>query len=228
MAKHWILRDSLSLGRSLRLRWLTRNGFDVSDSPAFDPETTDWFKNRLNSLSHYVEYGSGASTILAARKDIRTISMESDPYYAKAVRAALPKDAPVKILDADLGMTENWGYPVATRRTAERLESWLNYAMRPLTEAVSQGWLPELALVDGRFRCACALASAQAAQRSGSDMEVLFDDYDGRPYYQWVESHLGEPQMIGRAALFRVEGTSSQKSTQITDAVVAAAAQDFR
>ncbi len=214
--------------RAVKLRWQTRAGFTVSDEPAFDPDTDRWFRERLETLDGYVEYGSGASTVLAARRGIRTYSMESDPRYARAVRAALPEASPVTILDANLGLTEYWGYPVATRRTDQRLGSWLNYARQPLAEAARDSWTPALVLVDGRFRCACALAAAQAVQHAGGKAEILFDDYAGRPYYSWIEAHLGAPQMVGRAAIFTVESHASESREQISDALIAEAARDFR
>lgn len=225
MPSHWMLRDPLSMTRAVKLRWQTRNGFSVSDVPAFDAETDSWFRERIATVSHYVEFGSGASTILAARQGVRTISMESDPRYAKAVRAALPEDAPVVILDAKLGLTEYWGYPVATRQTEPHLESWLNYARQPLYDAAREGWTPDLVLVDGRFRCACALAAAQAVQLAGAKAEILFDDYAGRPYYSWIEQHLAAPQMVGRAALFTI---GPDLSVEVSDALIAEAARDFR
>jgi hypothetical protein len=228
MASHWILRDPLSAYRALRLRMATRHGYSVSDQPAFDPETAAWFQERLNSLNHYVEYGSGASTVLAARRGIPLVSMESDPRYAAAVRKVLPASADATILDAKLGATEYWGYPVFTRRSADRLARWQYYARAPMVEAESRGWLPELVLVDGRFRCACALAAAQTILAKGAQAEIIFDDYAGRPYYEVVEKYLGRPTMIGRAALFVVGLGVEDGLMSIEDTAVAHFAQDFR
>ncbi len=226
MAARWIFRDPFSLIRAMRLRWQTRKGFTVSEAPAFDPETDGWFRQRLKTLSGYIEYGSGSSTILAARQGIRTLSMESDPRYANAVRAALPDEAAVTIFDAGIGLTEYWGYPVATRPTDSRYASWLNYVKQPLEEAERRGWVPELVLVDGRFRCACALAAAQFIRRTGASSEILFDDYAGRPNYSWIEAYLGEPEMVGRAAIFAVGSLAAPK--EILGATIAEAARDFR
>lgn len=227
MAAPWPMRDTLSLVRAVRLRWSTRGGFAVSDVPAFAPEAIDWFRAALPGLSGYIEYGSGASTILAARAGVRTISMESDPRYAAAVRAALPPDAPVTVLDARIGLTEEWGYPVWTRRSRERVASWRQYALAPLALAEREGWVPQLVLVDGRFRAACALAAARAIARAGKSGEILFDDYAGRPYYAAVEKHLGKPRMIANAALFTLDRGRTDEYG-ITDAVIDEAAEDYR
>lgn len=227
MAAPWPIRDALSLRRALRLRWATRGGFAVSDVPAFAPETIDWFRASLPGLSGYVEYGSGASTILAARAGVRTISMESDPRYAAAVRAALPPDAPVTVLDANIGLTEEWGYPVWTHRTPKRLSKWRQYALAPLDLAEREGWVPQLVLVDGRFRCACALAAARAIARARARGEILFDDYAGRPYYAAVEKHLGKPRLIANAALFTLDPSRSDEYG-ITDAAIDEAGEDYR
>lgn len=226
MAAHWLLHDTLAWLRAIRLRRATRDGYSVSDSPAFDPATDAWFRARLATTRGYVEYGSGASTILAGRAGIPTVSMESDPRYAAAVRAAIPPGAQVTILDAGLGMTEEWGYPVRTRRSAARLERWAHYAGGPLEEAGRQGWTPDLVLVDGRFRRACALSAARAIRSKGGVAELLFDDYAGRPGYRAVERFLGAPRMIGRAALFPIG--PGEAGAEIDDAAVAEAVADFR
>ena len=227
MAAPWVLRDTLSALRALHLRWETRRGYQVSDAPAFAPEVVEWFRTALPAVSGYVEYGSGASTILAARAGVRTISVESDPRYAAAVRAALPESAPVTVLDAAIGWTEIWGYPVCTRRTPRRRASWLQYALGPLALAAQEKWTPQLVLVDGRFRFACALAAARAIRRAGTSAEILFDDYAGRPYYAKVEDYLGRPRLMANAALFTVSADATGLRP-VTDAAIAEASADYR
>jgi hypothetical protein len=225
---HWALHALSGVARAAQLRWRTRHGFTVTDRPEFDPDATAWFCRGLGQVSRYIEYGSGASTLLAARGGVRTISMEGDPRYAQAVRRALPDGAPVDVLDAALGLTAEWSFPVFTRPTPARLETLRNYARRPLAMAAEQGWMPQLVLVDGRFRRSCALHVAQAIVAAGEQATLFFDDYVPRPHYHPVETYLGKPEIVGLSAVFEIGPDSPCARYPIPEETLAEAARDAR
>lgn len=75
MADHLLTHLPGGLKRAAKLRWATRGGFTVGDVPEFHPDAVAWFRQRIGEVRHYIEYGSGASTVLAARAGVRTISM---------------------------------------------------------------------------------------------------------------------------------------------------------
>lgn len=228
MSDHWLPHALGGLVRAARLRWQTRGGFSVGQTPAFSPDAAEWFIDRLRSTSHYVEYGSGASTLLAAQAGVRTISMEGDPRYAQAVRQALPANAPVEVLDAELGLTAEWSFPVFTRQSPERLARWRRYATQPLNLAASEGWTPQLVLIDGRFRRSCALHAAQAIVQAGRSAALFFDDYPNRAHYHSVEEHLGRPTIIGLSAIFEIGPNSPLAAKALSEEVLAEAARDLR
>jgi hypothetical protein len=228
MTDRWAIHALGGTFRAARLRWHTRRGFTVTDQPEFHPEAVAWFRQRIGQVSHYIEYGSGASTLLAARGNVRTISMEGDPRYAQAVRRALPAGAPVEVLDAGLGLTAEWSFPVFTRPTQARLETWRNYARRPLAMAAEQGWMPQLVLVDGRFRRSCALHAAQAIVAAGERATLFFDDYVPRPHYHPIEAHLGRPEIVGLSALFEIGPDTPCAMEPISEETLAEAARDTR
>ena len=59
-----------------------REGVVVSDLPHFgSQECVDFFSAELVRCGHYVEFGSGGSTMLAARHRKPSVSVESDLYY---------------------------------------------------------------------------------------------------------------------------------------------------
>jgi hypothetical protein len=98
----------------------------------------------------------------------------------------------------DLGATGAWGFPTDPT-TCQR---WPLYATRPWDRLARRQWVPDLILVDGRFRVACFLASLLQA-RPGA--VILFDDYAGRrKQYGAAERHLPITRMAGRAAVFEV------------------------
>ena len=170
-------------------------GFDPPDEPHLDDLTAEWLQRQLRTTRLFLEFGSGGSTLLANRLGVRTVSVESDPYYSAAVRRALPHPEITTILTPKMGLTREWGMPVFGK--ARKAERYVNAPFQHLA-----GSFPDFILVDGRYRVACALQSAREAVRAGSTSTLLFDDYATRPAYHIVETYLGLPERIGRAAVF--------------------------
>lgn len=200
-------------------------GFDVPDEPYFDLDSSDTFRALLAQTKYYLEFGSGGSTVAAARANISTITVESDPYFAAAVKEKIGADAPNTMLVVNIGTTTEWGYPLFTRKTKKRVQHWASYVCKPLNQIdqLSKGF-PDLILIDGRFRRACALASAERAIRNCATTTICFDDYAGRAWYHDVERYLPRPEMIGRMAIFRI--SPSDKSPP--DHVIREALADYR
>ena len=221
------LQDIRALGRAMRLKWSgIRDGITISDHPAFDPEFEALFRDQIQNVQFYLEFGSGASTLIAARAGVETICVESDRRFAQAVRNAVGKDAPVTIIHSDIGMTEEWGYPVFTRPTAKHHRRWRNYTEKAFTHVASTGRFPDLILVDGRFRRACALTSAYQAQLVSAETVIHVDDYVGRDHYAAIEEFLGPPELTGRSACFRVG--VEPVGREITPDIIANAQEDIR
>ncbi|NGP54425.1 hypothetical protein [Thioalkalivibrio sp. XN8] len=156
---------------------------------------------RLSSLlvgsNTYLEYGVGGSTQLAARAGPATlIGVDSDRRFLEAVGRVVEQAGkaiswnPVHV---DLGPTAYLGFP----KTLGALSHWGDYALAPWR----LGLAPDLVLIDGRFRLACALATAAHA-RPGT--LVFFDDYATRPWYWKAARYLDPIERVGRAAVMRV------------------------
>lgn len=178
------------------------NGAVIPDVPHFDPETQKYFIERLPSSKSYLEFGSGGSTMLAARLGVRTVSIESDRHYASSVRRALGPSSTVDLVHVNIGWTRDWGHPVFVDPSPARVAKWRRYVDTALVKI--RGDLPDFVLVDGRFRPACALHVAQQASDENAATDILFDDYTGRADYHAVEQWLGAPVLIGRSALFEI------------------------
>lgn len=144
-----------------------------------------------------LEYGSGGSTVLASEMPgKRVTSVESDPDWAQMMCdwfAENPGESPVEVVHADIGPTRDWGHPATEAE-------WRRFPAYPLA-VWDRGIAPDVVLVDGRFRVGCALATAF---RTAKPVVVMFDDYAGRNAYHRVEEFLGQPEMVGRMALFEV------------------------
>lgn len=143
-----------------------------------------------------LEYGSGGSTLLAARSGARVISVESDKDWAEGLAEALrPVSDKAQVHHVDIGPTGDWGRPRGSSGAARYHRYALSVWDRPdLGE-------PDLVLIDGRFRAACLAAVLLRAKRPTT---VLFDDYVARKYYHGVEKLARKEEVVGRMARFTV------------------------
>lgn len=143
-----------------------------------------------------LEYGSGGSTVLAAKAGCRVISVESDRKWAEHLTEhLLPYADHAKVHHADIGPTGAWGVPMKVGEYAKFHAYALSVWDRPDLEE------PDLVLIDGRFRASCLVAVMLRAKRPTT---VLFDDYAKRRYYHGVERLARMEEMIGRMARFTV------------------------
>lgn len=170
-------------------------GFTPPSRPHLDDQTIKWLSNELRATKLFLEFGCGGSTLLADKMAIPTMSVESDPFYAATVRSVLTHPETTQIIALDLGITREWGMPVFFSS-----KKGMRYASAPFRLLGSQA--PDLILIDGRYRVACALRSAAHVVSVGSNSKMLVDDYVGRPAYHILEEFLGAPTMVGRAAIF--------------------------
>jgi hypothetical protein len=182
-------------------------GFTVPDSPHFESaETTEWFRNKLGAARGYVEFGSGGSTCLAAKLGKPFASVDSDRFFLEAVKRKVRADGfrddrLQRFVHADIGLTKMWGKPLMFRPpSARRLEAFARYSDLPAPGG-PDGVMPDLILVDGRFRVACALKAAKALT-AGQGWTIMVDDYRGRPDYAVLEEFLVLDRHVGRAAVF--------------------------
>jgi len=141
------------------------------------------FVRTLAKATHYMEFGSGGSTLLAVRSPAKLIlSVESDPAWINKIREH-PEiaDAVTRqrlfLTHADIGPVGEWGRPTDETRKAQ----WPRY----YTDAFfATDILFDLILIDGRFRVGCALAAAACAAESAT---IVIHDYELRSSYYLVE-----------------------------------------
>ncbi|AVX03140.1 hypothetical protein MXMO3_00596 [Maritalea myrionectae] len=183
--------------------------FKTGTAPYFDNVSSSaWFLAQLAAAKSYLEYGSGGTTFVAAQLKKPFFSKESDLRFCRSVTqsiAAAGLSAPEQnLVHADIGPTENWGYPGGFRRpNSKRLAQFDAYSDFPEMEVA-----PDLVLIDGRFRVACFLKAIRALD-GARDYTIIVDDYVDRPHYHCIEQFVPKAQMVGRMAVF--------KPTPITD-----------
>jgi hypothetical protein len=147
------------------------------------------FAKELARSQRYFELGMGGSTLLAVRSGVaQIVSVDSDKSWIEAVRAH-PEIAPhcaagsTSLIHADIGPVADWGRPAD--RSAVR--QWSRYVSAGWTEWARRNTLPDLVLVDGRFRLACCLSVALVAAHQPPEswpLILLHDVDDKRSYYR--------------------------------------------
>lgn len=180
-------------------------GFVVPDKPFFENEaTTEWFVETLRNSKAYLEFGSGGSTYLAARLGKPFVTVDSDPYFLKAVKQKIAKD---NLLDAniqrychaDIGITREWGFPLFGKMGgAGRRARYSHYSDFRIVE---KDYIPDFILIDGRFRAACALKAISALADS-ENWTIAVDDYLSRDRYKIIETFAKLDRLVGRMAVF--------------------------
>lgn len=174
----------------------------LPDSPWMPARVAARLASLLGDSDTYLEYGVGGSTLLAARSGPGTlIGVDSDHRFLTAVGGAIERAGKNIIwhpVHVDLGPTTYLGYP----KTLRVRRQWSGYAIAPWQLGLS----PDLVLIDGRFRLACALATAAHA---APGTLVVFDDYATRPWYWRAACYLDPVEKVGRAVLLRVRATRS-------------------
>lgn len=180
-------------------RW---SGVQIGDRPWLDEASGEAFLQMMKDARSYLEYGSGGSTVLAASLNKAFISVDTDRYLLKAVRRKIGKLTPDQHLEhVNIGWTGIYGYPVFKSPSALNRKRWKAYAQAPW-RFVDQAILPDLVLIDGRFRVAAALTSCVHLVNS-QDSRILVDDYIMRPYYHVIESYAQLLEIKGRMAVFK-------------------------
>jgi len=161
---------------------------------------------------------------MAARMNKRFISVETDPYYLRAVAekiGTLASDQ--RLIYSDVGLTGPWGTPFFRRMTPQRLVRWTNYLEAPW-RFIRADDVPDLVLIDGRFRVAAALTCCLHLVGS-PDSRILVDDYEADRNYYPIEQHATLTATVGRMAIFQ---PAPQIRADQLRAAIAKYASDFR
>jgi hypothetical protein len=171
-----------------------------SDAPVLTlpPDEAAALRAAYEGAQVILEYGSGGSTVVAAGLPGRRVfAVESSaPWIAKmeAWFAGNPPVAKVTLHHGNVGKTKDWGFP-ADAKMAGR---WSAYPVSVWDRPDFHH--PDVVLIDGRFRLACALTVLFRITRP---VQVLIDDYIDRPSYKKIETLVGPPDMAGRMARFQ-------------------------
>jgi hypothetical protein len=192
----------------LRFLYVQRiKGFAVPSAPHFDSEaSSQWFEQKLLAATRYLEFGSGGSTYLAAKLNKPFVCVDSDRFFLRAVEQKITADALFNsatqcYLPRDIGFTREWSQPVIWGALSQsRQAKFRRYSDFPV-ESLQSNHHPDLILIDGRFRVACALKTIRALHAQ-QDWTLIVDDYVGRPEYEIITQFARLDTYVGRMAVF--------------------------
>jgi len=175
----------------------------LSTELPFGREASQYFKELVTGTEIYLEYGAGASTLMAHELRCHFVTVESDAYFLELVEdeclslnSGREKDF-ATFIHADIGRTGAWGKPVFP--SFPRPTKWKSYAAAPWA-TLGRDFRAAAILIDGRFRVACALTVA--LQQPDDPWILMFDDYTERREYWAVEEFLQLKRFCGRMAIF--------------------------
>ncbi|KIN70656.1 putative O-linked N-acetylglucosamine transferase, SPINDLY family [Sulfitobacter noctilucae] len=178
----------------------------------FIPEVQDLVRHHYEKAKVILEYGSGGSTVMASEMPGKTIySVESSRVWTKMMKRWFEQANPVSMPEmqhVNIGPTGKWGTPIDSR-------AYQRYSLYPLSIWDKEDFKhPDVILVDGRFRVACALTAMLKCTKKTT---LLFDDYEGRKGYKVLEEFLEKEETVGRMSRFTVGKTAlpRKKMTQI-------------
>jgi hypothetical protein len=161
------------------------------------PDEWKAFTGFVRCARRYVEFGAGASTVLAAALVAdRVVAFDSSQNWlaqvAEACRARETRITPT-LCHIDIGETGEWGFP----KDATKRDRWPLY----YTSMWDDGRLAEadLYLVDGRFRLACF---AQVLLHCADHAFIAFHDYASRPHYHRAASLAREVLRVDNLSIF--------------------------
>lgn len=160
--------------------------------PFMNPDEIELLKKYFSRATNYFEFGCGGSTVLASQyQNIKSItSVESNIEWVDKVKGLLK---PLEVSNGSSDQLFNdrfsyyyidinanpkdWGRP----KDKSKIENWHKYPEAILMTPI----LPDLILVDGRFRVACCLCSYKVMKEESF---MLVHDYKIRKEYHIIEN----------------------------------------
>lgn len=170
-----------------------------SPNVLFDADDT-LFKDEAKKVDIYGEYGCGKSTKWVLNNtSAKVIAVDTSSEWVDFVKNDnLSNNDRLNICHLNMGSIGPWGRPLSYENS-DKFSDYTDYIWK-------QNEKPRLVLVDGRFRVCCFLTSLKYADEG---TKIIFDDYNLRPYYHYIEKYVKREKEFGRQCLFIVPPKSS-------------------
>ena len=168
----------------------------------------NFFLNQLKKSKIYLEYGSGSSTIVAKLLKKNFFSIESDKNFFHSMNNNY------KIKNyylRDLGYVKYYSIPSFFDFRKKFLKNKaIKYSNDILEIFDDNNLVPDLVLIDGRYRVLTALFLHKFFYKKKKNFLIIVDDYRERKFYHVIEKFF-YVKMIGR---FGVLYMTKKKNTK--------------
>jgi len=187
----------------------------VSNTPHMDPPEIEKLSALMKDAKTYIEYGCGGSTKLATNYVDTIVSVENDGRFCNALKQSFANDDKGKkiiINHVSLGPSGKWGHPVFTFNTPaykKRRDEYVSVLWDKLRAESGDNVQPDLILIDGRFRVACALYSLMQLPQE-SETIFFFHDFNTRPVHHGLKEYVDIIDEVNSALIFKKDPNISQ------------------
>jgi hypothetical protein len=152
----------------------------------------------LRCSQHYLEFGSGGSTVAAAAHVGQSVVSvdSSDVWQAKVAQSCVAVGARIAptLIHVNIGPTRDWGYPLDETHKA----LWPDYVSTVWEYAEARA--SDLCLIDGRFRVASFIS---VLLHCSPLVTIMFHDFPERTPYHVVRQFADEIASNGSLTVFR-------------------------
>ena len=181
----------------LRYFSVIKTAYTINNKIDFGSKKSNlYFKKCLKSSKFYLEYGAGASTFFAKKNKKKFISLEADKSFYSFLKRNIKQ---IKYLD--IGPTKYFSIPLLPVCIIKKK---INYYSNYMTNIYnSLGVIPDLILIDGRFRILTTLKIIRfLKKKKAQNITIIIDDYLVREHYKNIENII-TVQLVGRFGIIK-------------------------
>ena len=181
----------------LRYFSVIKTAYTINNKIDFGSKKSNlYFEKYLKKSKFYLEYGSGASTFFAKKNKKKFISLEADKSFYSFLKKNIKQ---IKYLD--IGPTKYFSIPILpTCMIRKKINYYSNYLTNIYN---SQGVIPDLILIDGRFRILTTLKIIRfLKKKKAQNIIIIIDDYLKRRHYKNIENIVTVHQ-VGRFGIIK-------------------------
>jgi hypothetical protein len=155
----------------LRYLNIIKIDYAISSKLTFGNKENKFFNRELTKSKFYLEFGSGNSTILANNKKIFFLSVESDKNFYDYMIKKISKK---KFYFVNFGVTGFYSVPYFARLSKNNA---INYSSTIFENFSRKKKIPDLVLVDGRYRVLVGLFAYKFYFKNKKKFKIIFDDF---------------------------------------------------
>lgn len=180
----------------LRYFSVIKTAYTISKEIDFGSKKSNfYFKKCLKTSKFYMEYGAGVSTFFAKNNKKKFISLEADKSFYYFMKKNIKQ---IKFLD--IGPTKYFSTPILPIYLIKKKINYYSDYIKNIYE--SFGIIPDLILIDGRFRILTALKIIRFLKTKSKNITIIIDDYLMRKHYKDIEKIISV-KLIGRFGVIK-------------------------